>query len=230
MNQTRTCTNCAIQYEHEPLMAFGRDIIDHINVCHICSSVMEDKRISEKRVDEAKAKWQTTVPDEYRNTKKDHKDFPNSVLEDCLKMVDSKEKPFIGLIGKSGIGKTRVAAMIVKMLIWRGDFATWVNSSTFQWCCQNQFNDENSKPAQSLLKAYRESKNLVFDDIGSLKSTETVSDNLYSLLEHRTANGLRMIWTSNETLDEILAGKGLSEKARARSISRLGGYSSIIEL
>tara|TARA_R110000868_G_scaffold408311_1_gene691151 strand:+ start:815 stop:1510 length:696 start_codon:yes stop_codon:yes gene_type:complete len=229
-NELRTCENCSIQYEHEPLMAFGSDIIAHINVCLVCSSVMEDQQNKKKREDDAKTKWETTVPDEYRNTKEDHSDFPNSVLGDCLKMIKSNENPFIGLIGRSGIGKTRVAAMIIKRLIWRGDFATWINSSTFQWACQNQFNDGNSKEAQSLLKSCRESKNLVFDDIGSLKSTETVSDNLYSVLEHRTTTGQRMIWTSNETLDEILAGKGLSEKARARSISRLGGYSNIIEL
>ena len=115
-------------------------------------------------------------------------------------------------------------------MIWRGDFVTWVNSAKFQWCCQNQFNDHAGKEAASLLRIYQKTANLVFDDIGSLKATETVSDNLYALLEYRTANRLTTMWTSNESLKEMLVGKILTEKQRARSMSRLGGFSNIIEL
>jgi len=57
-----------------------------------------------------------------------------------------------------------------------------------------------------------------------------VCDHLYALLEARTANVLPMLWTSNETVGEMLAGKALTEKARKRNLSRLAGFSNILEL
>lgn len=39
-----------------------------------------------------------------------------------------------------------------------------------------------------------------------------------------------MLWRSNETVGEMLAGKALPEKARKRNLSRLAGFSNILEM
>lgn len=232
----RICTECGASYEHAPIMVDGYDMIGHFTTCHQCSEIIAGREAREKREAVARERWEKSVAEEYRKTSIDHPDFPKQLLKDCLGWMRGEDvrgeegKLFLGLIGQSGRCKTRVIAMIAKHIIWMGGHVTWVNSAKFQWCCQNQFSDAHGKEAQKQLQIFRNTSNLVFDDIGSLKSSETVSDNLYSLLESRTANGLRMMWTSNETLEEMLAGKGLTEKARARNISRLGGYSNVIAL
>jgi DNA replication protein DnaC len=238
--ETRTCSDCQKPYVHEPSVLFDTDIFADHTQCNDCTEIqeaaMEKERSRERWEAEARERWESTVEEEYRETSVDHPDFPKPLLSECLRwmrgetVMGSDNKLFLGLIGQSGRCKTRVASVVVKRLIWKRERVTWVNSAKFQWCCQNQFSDSYGREAQQQLRSYSKANVLVFDDIGSLKSTETVSDNLYSLLEYRTANRLRMIWTSNETLDEILAGKGVSEKARVRNISRLGGFSNIMEV
>ena len=104
------------------------------------------------------------------------------------------------------------------------------NSSQFQWSAQHQFSDANGKAAASWLQTYRKAGVLVFDDIGSLKGTEAVSEALYALLEYRTTRELPILWSSNETISEMLPGKKITELARKRILSRLGGFSNIIEI
>ena len=234
-NELRICSACGVKYTHDPLCFDGLDLMAHVTACPSCSEEIE--RIESKTQKElaARERWESTVDPEYRKTSLDHPDFPRPIYHECLRWMRrelpaDENKTFLGLTGLSGLCKTRVVAMIVKNLIWRGEHVTWVNSARFQWCCQTQFNDTHGREAQSLLGAFRQTRNLVFDDLGAIKSTEIVCENLYSLLEFRTANGLRMIWTSNESLSEILAGKSLTEKSRGRCISRLGGFSKIIEL
>ena len=235
-SEQRTCTQCSRPYDHVPVMIDDFDMIAHFTTCDPCSALLERKEAQAERKAKAESAWESTVEAEYRNTSTDHPDFPRPIFKQCLNWMRGEKVngidplPFLGLIGKSGLCKTRVISQVVKHIIWRGEFVTWVNSAKFQWCCQNQFNDHSSKESTSFLKTYRTTRNLVFDDIGSLKATETVSDNLYALLEYRTANRLPMMWTSNESLDEMLVGKILTEKQRARSMSRLGGFSNIISV
>ena len=81
-----------------------------------------------------------------------------------------------------------------------------------------------------MLLSWRNTDNLIFDDIGALKSSDVISKALNGILEHRSVNRLPMVWTSNEQPEEMLRGKDLTVKERARNISRLKGHSEIIEL
>lgn len=235
MSTKRICTRCKETYTHEPLMFDDTDMLSHVTTCEPCQDKSQAETEQRHKESEARKKWVETVPEEYRLTTTDHPDYPKPLHEACMRWMKGESVYgqdkciFLGLVGESGRCKTRVISQLVKRIIWTGGNVTWLNSARFQWCCQNQFNGDYAQEAGQSLKLYRKASYLVFDDIGSLKSTETVSDNLYELLEHRTASRLPMLWTSNETLAEILTGKALSEKARKRNISRLAGFSNIIE-
>ena len=212
-------------------------MLDHITICDSCATKAEIEQERFKREAKAKSLWESSVPEEYRKTNEKHPDYQKHYAVHRLSMSwlrgdhigQDERRLFLGLIGESGRCKTRIISQVVKRIIWEGGTILWLNSSRFQWACQNQFND-NAKEAGMWLKRYQDADYLIFDDIGSLKSTEAVSDNLYALLEHRTAHRLPMLWTSNETIGEMLVGKQLTEKARKRNISRLAGYSNILEL
>lgn len=255
--ENRTCAKCAQTFEHfewlrddgKPIEGVGIDDDENLVTapasdpavvyCDPCI-VRLNKELSaqeerKKKIAKATAKWEATVPKEYRATKRHFPGFPVELLELCLgwargvKVSAEEHRLCLGLVGESGLCKTRVMALVAKQLLWKEKGLHWINSSQFQWCCQNQFGD-NSKKAGAVLELCLKTPYLVFDDIGSLKSTETVCDNLYALLERRTAKGLPILWTSNESIDEMLAGSGITEKARKRNVSRLGGFSNIIEI
>ena len=211
------------------------DLLDHITICDACSDKarrnyekLEWRRISSLR-------WEEAIPEEYRKTKTGHISYQkvihahNSAMRWFRDASNGARRPFLGLIGASGGCKSRIASQVAKQGIWEGGFYQWCESYKFQWACQNQFG-EDGKEASALLRTWRETANLIFDDLGSLKSTQVVSDTLYAILEHRSANRLPMIWTSNEQPDEMLSKGNLDENERARNISRLKGYSEIIEL
>jgi len=232
--ESRTCVQCQKQYEHERIMLNDRDLSANVMTCDSCSDAAEQAQEIFKRETRAKAQWERVVPAEYRKTDVEYPDYPKPIHAACLAwikgdgLLDQEHLLFLGLLGESGICKTRIASQMVKRYIWNGEQVLWVNSSQFQWACQNQFNDHEKVEATKWLKQCRYASVLVLDDIGSLKSTEIVSDNLYNLLEYRTTHGLPMIWTSNESLDEMLP--KLGEKPRKRSISRLAGFSNMINL
>jgi DNA replication protein DnaC len=176
------------------------------------------------------------VPAVYRATDIEHPDYKRQMATHnlCMRWVKGEDigedgrKLFLGMVGESGLCKTRIVSQMVRLMIWRGCSVYWINSSQFQWACQHLHDDAERGKAAATIKSVHNCQNLVMDDIGSLKATEIVSDNLYSVLEHRTSYEKPMIWTSNETLEEMLPGSKISEKAKKRNISRLAGYSNII--
>lgn len=212
------------------MMFQGSDLIAHITICHDCATELRNEMDRKEKETSAKAKWETSVPAEYRATDITHQDYPLDLHKYALGW---RKKPssrlWLGIIGKSGIGKSRVASQLAKRVIWEGGFVLWVGSYQFQHAAQNQFSDIEGKECGKSLERMRKAPFLVFDDIGSLKGTEVISETLYALLEHRSACSLPMVWTSNEMPEEMLIGR-IGEKPRSRNISRLTGYSDIVEL
>lgn len=234
--EMRDCRDCGEKYEHNPIFFGDKDMAWNIYTCDECEKKVAKQAEQIKREDAARREWEIIVPEEYRKTRIDHPDYQSQFATHriSIKWVrggavnDEPHLLFYGLIGESGRCKTRIVSQMVRQMIWAGEKVLWMNSWNFQWACQNQFNDAEKGKAGKWLKEYRQAPVLVLDDIGSLKSSEVVADNLYALLEHRTTNGFPMIWTSNETPDEMLA--GLKDKPRKRIISRLVGFSNMIQL
>ena len=234
-SEQRYCEHCGEAFTHEPMMVGKIDLLASVKLCGPCSDQAELEEIKAKRTAKAKAAWEEQVPATYRATDPEHPDYPNNLHAEAFSWMASniikpgdEVLPFLGIMGASGLGKTRVISQMVRKLIWLRHHVTWMNSSSFQWAAQHQFNSKESAEAVKHLHAWKRTEILVFDDIGSLKSTEVISDALYGLLEHRSANAMPILWTSNEDLEEIMAGKGITDKARRRIITRLGGFSEII--
>lgn len=226
---TATCSTCSREYEHASILVDGRDICGGETICDPC--LEEAKVKAEEAAHRAQVirQFRATVPAEYVATDLSHPDYPRATVHaqafEWLNSTDSDRRPWIGLIGKSGTCKTRVISQLVKLYLWEKRSVCWMNSARFQWAAQHQFSDERDA-ARTLARA-RQCDVLVFDDIGSLKGSEAVSDALYDVLESRSSHRRPMLWTSNEQIDQMLVGKA-TEIARTRNLSRLGGYSRII--
>ena len=214
----------------------GVDMLAHVTICDPCSDKARKAYEKADWMRTAKLRWEEAIPEEYRRTDTSHPDYQkvigthNKAIKWLRSASNATRRPFLGLIGASGGCKSRIASQLAKSGIWEGGFYQWCASYRFQWACQNQFSDDYGGEASQMLLTWRNTENLIFDDIGALKSSDIISKALNGILEHRSVNRLPMIWTSNEKPEEMLTGKGLTVKERARNISRLKGYSEIIEL
>lgn len=229
--ELRECVACKNHYEHEPVIINGKDFMAAVTHCEPCSEAYRRDDALKTRESDARDEWERVVDEKYRDTDTSDPRYPKTADRSATRWLNATaSSPFMGLVGASGLGKTRVISQMVKILIWNGHSVCWMNSSSFQWASQNQFDNTHGSEAKEMLRRYRDAKHLVFDDIGRLKTTERICDDLYDLLETRSARGTRMMWTSNEDTNEIMTGKAITAKARTRIISRLEGYSQIIEL
>tara|TARA_R110000850_G_C9996151_1_gene468175 strand:+ start:10668 stop:11399 length:732 start_codon:yes stop_codon:yes gene_type:complete len=238
MKKTKKCAMCECSFEVEVDPFLDLSFLE--KYCDPCGEKV-NKQVAEKivsdfekdKVESRKALWEEQVPDEYRETDIEHPDFDQGLLVAARKWATGNymdRRLCLGLIGPSGCCKTRVVSQLVKQIIWDGMNVLWINASKFQWACQNQFNNKTGPEAQETLSGCEKVSMLVFDDVGSLRASEVVNTTLYKILEERTSRKRPIMWTSNETPEEMLIGKILTEKERSRTVSRLIGYSNTIEL
>lgn len=228
MTTQKICSHCGITYDYTPAFLWGVDMLAHCTTCNDCSQKLEKKHEEEARIEAARQRWERSIPDEYRRTDIAHANFPKEIFQIGKEFLKDSSKPFLGLVSESGKGKSRVSAMLAKKLIWAGQHFTWVNSAALQAAAQNQFDGELSTTSKLSIAAWMRTQNLVLDDVGNLKASEAVVSTLYAILEERATMHRRTIWTSNETLDQMLPGDRITHEARSRVVSRLGGYSQIL--
>lgn len=237
-SEQRTCHLCVAVYSHDfTYSPQGVDLSSPESICDPCDHAREQESAMKIREDNTRAKWMATVPPEYRDTKTDHPDYQAQIAVHKIAMKwgaghavgATEHRTCFGIIGATGSCKTRIISQVVKHLIWNGNGVVWINAARFQWAAQNQFGNESSE-ASHLLQTCMSASYLVFDDIGKLKTTPIISDAFYDVLEYRSSHKKPILWTSNEELTEILLGDKITEKDRSRIISRIGGYSNIIEM
>lgn len=229
--EIRKCDTCESNYKHEPLIILNRDLAADLMTCPRCQEKEEEALRKFKLEQNAQRNWQKEVPYEYRRTEIDHPDFKKNYAHfiEAVKWLRRPSKRcFLGIVGESGKCKTRIAAELARKVIWDGDAVRWVNSSNWQWDVQHLHCNEEQVATTARVMGAKHARVLFFDDLGSLKATEAVCEQLYGLLEHRSTKPLMMVWTSNEGVEEMLRGKNISDKARVRCLSRLAGYSDII--
>lgn len=226
-----TCPECNEDHEQVEIIVFG-NTIKSSDICDPCTLNLSEKaRIEEikaeklRKAGKAKEIWESIVPLDLQQFDKSHKSFDKARLEKATAWIKSNDEKclFFGIVGESGDGKSWTAAHMIKHLVIQGHNVLWIDGNGLRKAAQNEFNDDESK---KLLRSCESAKWLVIDDVGVLKSTETCTEAVFTILKKRVENKLPMIWTSNE--DECDMIPKAPEKTRKRILGRLFGYSEII--
>ena len=232
----KNCEKCGQPIDVSGLGQFA----SFVKFCDSCSSEVNAKIEEDtKREREAAAKehrerhqikeWERVVPALYRKTDTKHPDYPNKLHSTALQWIHNDDsRSWLGIIGISGKCKTRVMSQVVKNRIGNDKKCQWVNATQFQWCAQNQHDQNDGKDAKAHLQSYRSCEFLAFDDLGKQKWTDTVESYFWDLIEHRYAQCLAMIWTSNSSLENLE--KMLTDDRAKAVIGRLAETSNILEL
>ena len=160
-----------------------------------------------------------TCPAEYRETDVSDPRLDRGLV-DFVMGIEPKISDWrgLGLMGDSGIGKTRMAFVYARALYEQGMIVRYVTHADFAVLVTKAFTAQDGRlAAGDKLERLRRVPLLVLDDIGSGANTPRATEQLQSLLESRTSNGRPTVWTSecdSQGLEEFF-GTGLGEKGAA---------------
>ncbi len=206
------CSICGAGFEREE-----PQYPEHIDRETLCSLNCYRAKLNEKEI----ARYNQEVlgiPLKYRDIKCD---------SGLLKENFSKN---LFITGKSGVGKTVLAAGIAKECIKNKIYFKWLNYTTFVMELQAMFGKE-AQPPYVKRDPFEEAKRiaidsavLIIDDLGANKATEWVRQITYYIINEREQRMLPTIITSNFTLEEI------AEQIDVRISSRIIGLCKTIKL
>lgn len=144
------------------------------------------------------------------------------------------------LQGQPGVGKTHVAAALMRELIASDNKKTLCYGGLLKYYlptyprmitvpdllleireCFNAYREETER---SLIENYAGKKCLILDDLGPEKSSEWTIQTLYSIIDRRYREMRQTMITSNLGLDEIAA------KVGDRIASRIAGMCKVVEI
>ncbi len=121
------------------------------------------------------------------------------------------------------VGKTMLASLIGNELIKRGEGVLF--TTVGELMIKLRYNAEGYEEA---MRAVREVKTLILDDLGSERESEYNGEQIYMIIDYRVREGLRTIITSNLSIREISGryganGERIAERIREVSeIVRIG--------
>ena len=139
------------------------------------------------------------------------------------KLVNSKERKGLILVGNNGVGKTHLACSIANELIKNRIpiiYGTLINLLAE---LKNSYDSDNNISEIEIIKLYEKVDLLIIDDLGKEKPSEWGLEKLFTIINSRYENNLPVIITTNynqNSLAERLSLNGEIETANS-IISRL---------
>jgi len=136
----------------------------------------------------------------------------------------------VGIIGKSGAGKTRTAVAILHKAHMAGKSICFLKATKLTIVAQARFNDDDQvkHAAEIRIRRAYSSQVLLLDDLGKGRLPNSAEELLYDIVDERSERGLPIIWTSNAGSKEL---KEMFSSDRGIPIlRRLAEFSDIINL
>ena len=222
------CKDCDIIFDADNITFNGRTLFSN-SICPICldKRVEESDRNRERELLEGRrnAFW-AEVPRLYAETDK------MRLHGNLVRAIDAWEysPKGIGMIGKSGAGKTRAAVEILFREHELGRSICFLKATKLTQHAQDKFNfdDQIKHTAEIRLRKAYTCKLLLIDDLGKGRLPATAEELLYDLIDERSEKGLPIIWTSNANSNDLNA---MLSKDRGQAIlRRLIDFATIVTI
>ena len=235
LKRTVPCERCGCAFETEPLVMFSR-IIYQEKHCDACAEIvrreLDEKyaaekreaglRLREDRLRRVGSYFSRVCPARYAATCTEHPEFNEKLWLRVAEWQPEEDRPWLGLVGPSGRSKTRIAYLLARKLMEKEareggrrfftdaemvkpEACVWLTDYSFREAAVGRFS-EGAAEAVKLLGMAKSACLLVFDDLGKAKPTPAVANELFALIDHRHAQNLPMIWTSNLLPEEWFPG------------------------
>ncbi len=230
--KTYTCTDCGGQFAAEPVINpfTGKELLA-LALCESCLKKRDDAESDAKKATRQKATqdaWEAICPPLYRQT-----DPKDTGLSRCVREALIAWKPTdsrgLGIIGRTGTGKTRLTFLKLQELHFEGVPIMATTAKRMERHIFDCYSDEKfvKQDARSIVDRARAIAVLFIDDVGKEKFTERVSGEFYDLIESRTANLLPTLWTANAAANDLVSRMG--GEYGEPTVRRLIEFSTIIE-
>jgi hypothetical protein len=195
-------------------------------LCKTCEDRIEseeqerERRALEKEISKTIARL---TPPRFRQTDIHHPAFNLRLWEQVKEWNPSDKIPWLGLIGETGLCKTRNAYLRLEevvrtpkrlqypdrkteSLVYETSIEV-ITASEFAHAVRNQYsqNAEEARDCRNLLDSAHSVKWLLFDDLGKFTNTPAIIAALFGLIDHRHSYNKPTIWTSNLPPEEFLA-------------------------
>jgi DNA replication protein DnaC len=183
------CRTCGLEFDQEPVNFLGTVIAQtHCDNCiheEKNKAKIREKQRSDERINEV---INNVIPSLYRNTAIDL--LPESA-KNIIDNLRNSENVF--LVGKSGLGKTRLGVLLAIRQITKGNTPRILLCSELGLCMLGG----NQNDLYANLERFYHCDWLLIDDFGKQKMTESVEAHLFGIIEHRIVHQLPTCITSN---------------------------------
>jgi len=224
----KTCKECNQPFENEDLTFAGK-VVFAVTICDACNEktieALKEEQANAARKASQTAFWEE-VPTLYQGTEISRL---NANLVAPIAAWEYGAKG-IGMIGKSGAGKTRAGVELLKKFYDQGKSICFLKATKLTQHAQDKFSDTpeiKNKALERIRRAYT-CNILLLDDLGKGRLPATAEELLYDLIDERTERGLPVIWTSNAGADQL--NSMLSSDRGQPIIRRLAEFSTIVNL
>lgn len=201
IKKQKTCDKCSYSEEVEIVLIGGKEISEGYQ-CDNCQQQEEKDLVESNRIAKCKIQYERVVPAKYRETDIEDKRFNRAGWEQVKQW--KPESGWIGLVGVTGLSKTRMLNLLVKRLINLGYTVEWALATKIRWASQNKFDDEYKKQARENLHRWERSEILVIDDFGKNKWSPVVQEDFFDLIEYRYSRNLTTLWSANTDPKEMI--------------------------
>jgi DNA replication protein DnaC len=194
---TNPCPHCnqPVEYYAAP------DLPGIVPLCEACGEIHERNWNAEQMRQRWLRMLKARMPEDYRSA------VPSLIPAELAGVMEwnrFKNPKGLGVIGKSGKGKSCAVACLVAWL--KMTFRWWSGTQAREvYTAASKSDDATQGPARQWADAMASLPLLVLDDISQTKFTESWSSALYSLLESRANSHLPTLWTMQITGAELRA-------------------------
>ncbi len=230
---TTTCKTCGQSFFYEPIF-FGRhDLGLLVNThCEICASKQraeEERRRREERQTVIEGQIRAQIPPDLLATDPAHPEF-NGELWSGVKSWRPGSEFWLGIIGASGLCKTRCMALLAAKAMRSGIRVTWSTANRLKDAASDRNHRERtvSLTARAHLEDCLHGGWLFLDDLGKNEWTPAFESQLFQILDHRKNHRLPLVFSSNchpEGFSQLISGLN-----SAPIIGRLLDRTTLIDL
>lgn len=229
--ETIDCSDCGKPFVRTVLLLAGQKFGSGrcIPCIETFTAETQSRRTNELRNDRETA-WQKVCPASYRDTNPDDPRLSDSAKSITGRWDATRGVRGIGLIGSTGLGKTRCLFLALRRAHDAGRKVTAITHTRFSRIAMDAYsgNAEEKGHARDVLRALARADVLLFDDLGKAPSTERADSEMEGLVEDRTSHGKPILWSANGSGEWLI--RRFGDDRGGPTVRRLAEFCDVVTI